>query len=48
MLKDEFTGNRRWGQYVTNKVKFMIFVRVLALKRHFEVCFVMFQVNKYV
>ena len=33
MLKDEFTGNRRWGQTVIDKVKLMIFVPVLALKR---------------
>ena len=46
MLKDEFTGNPRWGQNVIDKLK--IFVTVLALKRRFEVCFVIFQVNKYV
>ena len=48
MLKDEFTGNVRWRQNVIDKVKLMIFVPVLAFKRRFEVCFVMFQVNKYV
>ena len=48
MLKDEFTGNPKWGQNVIDKVKLMIFVPVLAFKRRFEVCFVMFQVNKYV
>ena len=48
MLKDEFTWNPRWGQYVIDKVKMKIFVPVLAFKRHFEVCFVIFQVNKYV
>ena len=48
MLKDEFTGNPRWGQNVIDKVKLMIFVPFLAFKRHFEVCFVMFKVNKYV
>ena len=47
MLKDEFTGNPRLGQYVIDKVKSMISVPVLAFKRRFEVCFVMFQVNKY-
>ena len=48
MLKDELTGNPRWGQNVIDMVKLMIFVPVLALKRRFEVCFVIFQVNKYV
>ena len=48
MLKNEFTGNPRWGQSVIDKVKLMIFVPVLVFKRRFEVCFVMFQVNKYV
>ena len=48
MLKDESSGNPRWGQNVIDKVKLMIFVLVLAFKRHFEVCFVMFQINKYV
>ena len=42
MLKDEFTGNPRWGQNVIDKVKLKIFVTVLALKRRIEVCFVMF------
>ena len=42
MLKDEFTGNRRLGQNVIDKVKLMIFVPILAFKRGFEVCFVMF------
>ena len=37
MLKDEFTGNRRWGQNVIDKVMLMIFVPVLAFKRRFEV-----------
>ena len=46
MLKDEFPGNPRWGQNIIDKVKLVIFVPVLALKRRFEVCFVMFQVNK--
>ena len=46
MLKDEFTVNRRWVQNVIDKVKLMIFVRVFAFKRHYEVCFVMFKVNK--
>ena len=48
MLKDELTGNPRWGQKVIDKVKLTLFVPVLAFKRHFEVCFVIFQVNKYV
>ena len=48
MLKDEFTGNPRWGQNVIDKVKLMIFVPVLSFKRRSEVCFVMFQINKYV
>ena len=48
MLKDEFTGNPKWGQNVIDKVKLMIFVPVLAFKRRFEVCFVMIQVNKYI
>ena len=42
MLKDEFTGNSRWGQNVVDKVKLKIFVPVLAFKRRFEVCFVIF------
>ena len=41
MLKDEFTRNRRWGQYVIDKAKLMIFVPVLAFKSRFEVCCVM-------
>ena len=48
MLKDKFTGNPRWGQNVIDNVKLMIFVPVLDFKRRFEVCFVTFQVNKYV
>ena len=48
MLKDEFTGNPRLGQNAIDKVKSMIFVPVLAFKRRFEVCYVMFQVNNYV
>ena len=48
MLKDEFTGNPRWGQNVIDKVKLKIFVPVLTFKRCFEVCFGIFQVNKYV
>ena len=47
MLKDEYTGNPRWGQNVIDKVTLMIFVPVLAFKRCFEVRFVIFQVNKY-
>ena len=27
MLKDEFTGNPRWGQNVIDKVKLMIFFK---------------------
>ena len=42
MLKDEFTGKRKWGQNVIDKVKLMIFVPVLAFKRRFEVCLVLF------
>ena len=50
MLKDEFTGNSlaRWGRNVIDKVKLTIFVPVLGFKKRFEVCFVIFQVNKYV
>ena len=48
MLKDEFTGNPIWGQNVIDKVKLKIFVPVSAFKRRFEVCFVIFQVIKYV
>ena len=48
MLKDEFTGNPRWGQIVIDKVKLKIFVPVLAFKRRFEICFVIIQVNKYI
>ena len=36
-----------WGQNVIDKVKLMIFVPVLDLKRNFQVCFVMFQVNNF-
>ena len=46
MLKDEFTGNPRWGQNVIDMVKLKIFVPVLAFKKPFEVCFVIFQINK--
>ena len=45
MLKDELTGNPRWGQNVIDKVKLMIFVSVLAINRRFEVCFFMFHVS---
>ena len=48
MLKDESTGNPRWGQNVIDKVKLKKFVPVLAFKRRFEVFPVIFQVNKYV
>ena len=48
MLKDEITGNPRWGQNVIDKVKLKNFAPVLTFKRRFEVCFVIFQVNKYV
>ena len=48
MLKEDFTGNPRWGQNIIEKVNLTIFVPVLAFKRRFEVCFVIFQVNKYV
>ena len=46
MLKDEFTGNPRWGQNVIDKVELKIFVPVFAFKRRFGVYFVIFQVNK--
>ena len=48
MLKEQFTGNPRFSQNVIDKVKLVIFVTVLAFKRRFEVCFDMYQVNKYV
>ena len=48
MLKDKLIGNPRWGQNVIDKVKLKIFDPILAFKRLFEVCFVIFQVNKYV
>ena len=48
MLKDELTGNPRWGQNVIDKINMKIFVPVLAFKRRSEVWYVMFQVNKYV
>ena len=48
MLEDEFTGNPRWGQNVIDKVKLKIFVPPLALKRRFQVCFVIFHENKYI
>ena len=48
MLKEQFTGNPRWSQNIIDKVKLVIFVTVLAFKRRFEVCFDMYQVNKYV
>ena len=47
MLKDELIANPKWGQNVIDKVNMKIFVPVLAFKRSFEVCLVMFQVNKY-
>ena len=47
-MKVEFTGNPRWGQNVIDKVKLKIFVPVLAFTRRVDVCFVIFQVNKYV
>ena len=46
MLKDEFTGNPKRGQNVVDKVKLRIIVPVLAFKRRFKVCYVMFLVNK--
>ena len=33
MLKDELTGNPRWGQNVIDKVNMKIFFPVLAFKR---------------
>ena len=49
MLKDESTGNPRWGHNAIYKVKLMVFVDpILAFKRRFEVCFVMFQVNEFI
>ena len=45
ILKDELTWNQRWGQNVIDKINMKIFVPVLAFKRRFEVCIVMFQVN---
>ena len=45
---DELTGNPRWGQNVIDKVNMKIFVPVLAFKRRSEICFVMFQENKFV
>ena len=47
-MKDEITWNPRWGQNVIDKVNMKIFVPVLAFIRCSKVCFVMFQVNKYV
>ena len=37
MLKDELTGNPRWGQNVIDKINMKIFVPVLAFKRRSEV-----------
>ena len=48
MFKDELTEDPRWGQNVIDKVNLKIFFPVLAFKRRSEVCFVMFQVNKYI
>ena len=48
LLKDELTGNPRRGQNVIDKVNMKIFYPYLAFKRRSEVCFVLFQVNKYV
>ena len=48
MFKDELTWNPRWVQNVIDKVNMKIFFPVFAFKRRSEVCFVMFQVNKYV
>ena len=36
------------GSKVIDKVNMKIFFPVLAFKRRFEVCFVMFQLNKHV
>ena len=48
MLKDELIGNPKRGLNVIDKVNMKTFVPVLAFKRRSEVCFVMFQVNKYI
>ena len=48
MFKDELTEDPRWGQNVIDKVNLKICFPVLAFKRRSEVCFVMFQVNKYI
>ena len=47
-MYNEFTWNPRWGHNVIDKVKLMLFIPVLALKRYFEVCFVVYQVKRYV
>ena len=44
---DKLIGNPKWGQNVIDKVNMKIFVSVFAFKRRSEVCFIMFQVNKY-
>ena len=48
LLKDELTGNPRWGQNVIDKFNLKIFVLVMAFKSRFEVCFILFVDNKYV
>ena len=47
-MKDEITGNPRWGQIVIDKVRLKKFVPVLAFRKRFEVCFVIFKVNEYI
>ena len=37
MLKDELTGNPRWGQNVIDKFKLKIFVPVLAFKKRLRI-----------
>ena len=48
MLKDELIGNPKWGRNIIDTVNMKKFVPILAFKRRSKVCFVMFQVNKYV
>ena len=45
-MKDELTGNPRWGQNVIDKVNMKIFIPVLAFERRSGICFIMFQVKK--
>ena len=46
MLKDAHSRNPKRDRNIVDKVKLSIIVPVLAFKRRFKVCYVMFLVNK--